>query len=397
MSCLVCGEPALTPGLDLKRQAVSSFYLPRADAPERPVPLAIGQCRTCATVQLTQPLTPAELTPPYDWIFAREPEGHLDRMVDGILQLPGVDETSTVVGLTAKDDTTLARFVARGLARTWRIEPGEDLGAASPNAGVETIQALTTPEALAPVAARRGPADVLIVRHIIEHAQDLSAFLDGCKALTKDGGYVVFEAPDCTRSLDLADFTMVWEEHSLYFTPRTLRAAVERAGFSICALDIYPYPFENSLVLIARKAASPTASVRAEAEELDRFGAYVAAFEPAGEMLRERLTAYRQSGPVAIFGAGHLACAFVNFHGLTDLVDFVVDDTPEKQGLFLPGARLPIVPSAALTERQPSVCLLAVSPQSEEGIMARNLDYQAAGGVFKSVLCASERSIRNAS
>ena len=396
MTCLACGSGDLILGLDLGLQAVSSFYLTRRDAREAPVPLALGQCGRCATIQLMAPLTPAALTPPYDWIWAREPEAHLDAVVDSVLRLPGLGPQSAVVGLTAKDDTTLERFARKGWEKTWRVDPIADLAVDDPNAGVETIQALTRPATMAGIAARRGLADVAIVRHIIEHAQDLTAFLQGCAALVREGGYVVFEAPDCSRSLDLSDYAMIWEEHSLYFTPRTLEAAVVRGGFETVSLDIHPFPFENSLVLVARKSPSNGGVAPPDAAELAVFANFVAAFRPTGEMLRDRLTAFRERGPVAIFGAGHLACAFVNFHGLAHLVDFVVDDTPQKQGLFLPGARLPILPSATLAERKVALCLLAVSPQSEAGVMARNADFAASGGVFRSVLCASERSIRRA-
>ena len=65
-------------------------------------------------------------------------------------------------------------------------------------------------------------------------------------------GYVVFEVPDATRALDRLDYTTVWEEHVLYFTPATLRGCLERAGFEVVSLESYPYTLENSLVAIVR-------------------------------------------------------------------------------------------------------------------------------------------------
>ena len=100
-----------------------------------------------------------------------------------------------------------------------------------------------------------------------------------------------------------------------------------------------------------------------------------------------------ERGPVALFGAGHLACAFVNFMGIADLIDFVADDTPEKQYKFLPGARLPILPSAALVENGIALCLLALQINNENSVIARNKAYEQAGGTFKSIFRESPRSI----
>ena len=100
-----------------------------------------------------------------------------------------------------------------------------------------------------------------------------------------------------------------------------------------------------------------------------------------------------EKGPIALFGAGHLACAFANFMGVADLIDFVADDTPQKIGKFLPGARLPILPSAALAERKVALCLLALSINNENAVIGRNEAFVDGGGTFRSIFRASPRSV----
>jgi hypothetical protein len=395
MACLSCRADAVVEALDLGAHPVASFFVQPDQTDENAVPLAIGGCGECGAIQLMTPTPAAALTPPYDWLFAREPEAHLDQVVDGVLRLPAVSAAAAVVGLTAKDDTTVARFRDRGHVQAWTVGLSEDLGVETPAAGIETVQKLTTPARMREIASAKELAGILIVRHILEHAEDPLTFLAGCAELMADGGYIMLEVPDCIRSLELKDYSMVWEEHSLYLTPYTFEQLVRRAGFEVVSLEIYPFPFENSLVLIGRKGGSAlTVAGPAQAEELGRLAAYAESLPAITADLRTTLTEARRRGPVAIFGAGHLACAFVNFHGLADLIDFVADDTPQKQGLRLPGAKLPILPSTALIDRRVALCLLAVSPQSEDTIIARNAAFVSGGGIFRSVLAASERSIR---
>jgi hypothetical protein len=103
----------------------------------------------------------------------------------------------------------------------------------------------------------------------------------------------------------------------------------------------------------------------------------------------------RDGRQLAAYGAGHLTCAFLNFHGLADHFAFVVDDTPQKQGLFLPTARLPIVPRTELSAEKISACLFGLTPQIENKVIANNADYAESGGRFYSMFVDSPRSIRH--
>lgn len=396
MKCLVCGAGDLIERLDVGRHPVATFFLAERNAPERFFRLALGQCEICGTIQSTEIVPHDALVPPYDWLFAREPEEHLDRVVEQIIALPGITTDSVIGGLTYKDDTTVERFRNKGFTKTWRVKLNEDLGVTNPAANIETVQKLTAPDRMEGIAGRHGAADVLIVRHILEHAEDLNAFVRGIAALVKPGGIIMVEVPDCTTSLRLNDYCMVWEEHSLYLTPQTFEPLLTIGGFEPIRTDVYPLPFENSMVQLARKTGAPgpvkiSAAAKAQVGMLDR---YATAYEPAKRELRGLLEQVREEqGPIALFGAGHLAAAFANFMDVADLIEFVADDTPQKQGKFLPGARLPILPSGALVERDIKLCLLALSINNEDNVIGRNAAFTSAGGHFRSIFRASPRSI----
>lgn len=397
VACQVCRSPRVTPHLDLGAHPVSSFFLPRRTDPEAAYNLTLAQCESCGTIQLARPVPHTALVSPHDWLFAREPEDHLDEVVERLCALPGLSADATVAGLTAKDDTTLARFRRRGFDKVWRVSLSDDLGVSAPNANYETVQKLTTPDRMEAVAAHHGgPADLLIVRHIIEHVEDLRSFVEGLAALVRPGGYVMIEAPDCTSNLLRNDCAMAWEEHSLYLTPATYRPILEWGGFAPVLEAHYALPFENCMVRVGRRTGAPRVPQPdpAAMAEVGLAARYAAAFAPTTAALRQALEAERAQGPLALFGAGHLACAFLNFHQLADLFDFVADDTPEKQGLFLPGARLPILPSEELARRKVRLCLLALSIGNEDRVIARNADFTAAGGRFLSIFAASTRSVR---
>lgn len=395
--CLLCRAPAVDPVLTLGLQPVATHFAARRGVVASRYELGLGVCRACGVIQLCQPFPCEALIPSFDWITYREPERHLDAVVAQIAALPGIDKRATIAGITYKDRTTLDRFARRGFKRIWSVDLQADLGISDLRANIETVQALLTPEKTREIAGRRGLVDVLIVRHIVEHAQAPWRFLEALGALLREGGYMVVEVPDCAANLERQDYAMIWEEHTLYFTSETFARIMPFAGCDSLGVDSHPYLFEDCLVQIGRKTGLPAPSATmAAVDKTERLDAYVEAFPQWTQNYRSFLERHAAGRGAALYGAGHLACAFVNFHRLADLFRFVVDDTPQKKGLILPECELPIVPREALDARDVPICLLAVAPEIEDKIMANNRAYIDAGGRFYSILAASARSLREA-
>lgn len=397
--CNVCGQAGLESRLDFGPQPVSSHFKVEPGSVESRYDLGLGICERCGVVQLLSPFPHQALVSPYDWFTYREPEGHLDDLTATIASLPGIRPEARILGVSVKDQTTLDRFVKLGFAAPKCLRPHDDLGIVAANAGIEHVQRYLTAERASDIARRYGGADIVIARHILEHAEDVKGFLAALVALLADDGYLVLEVPDCLRNMMLCDITMVWEEHSVFFTPETFRMILSDLGMEETLFRVYPLVFEDCLILIGRKGHQHVRSAGFDnkIEETRRaFADFAANFSLWKSRYRSYLERYvRETGPVALYGAGHLSCAFTNLYKLADLITCVVDDTPQKQGLYLAGTDIPILSSSNLLSKSIRLCLLGLSPESEEKVLRNNMAFTAAGGRFRSLFAASTLSLRS--
>lgn len=356
--------------------------------------MVVGQCETCGLIQLIEPIPAREIQSRFDWITYNEPEGHLEALVEELVHLPGITTNSSVGAVVFGGETTIGRFQNRGFSRTWRVDLGRDLGVNDPTAGVETIQEKLTPEAARTISQREGKFDLLVVRHMLEHTHDLRRFLTGISELVRPGSYVAFEVPDCAKPFALCDYSVLWEEHVSYFTAETFRFALENSGFEVLDLQQPQY----SLVAItkfagaAQKDVAISQAVVSQAKEILRH--FTQAFPQRSRLISEFLEQTRTSeGRVAVFGAGHVACLYINLLRLTKQIECVIDDHPKKRGLFMPGSRLPILGSEVLLERNIKLCLSTLSPETEQKVIEKNSPFAARGGRLLSIFPARANSL----
>ena len=245
------------------------------------------------------------------------------------------------------------------------------------------------------LAAKHGKADLLVARHVLEHAHAPARFLQALGGLLAPGGRLVLEMPDCRKFIDACDYSFVWEEHICYYSPRTAVDVARRNGFAEVETLVYPYALEDSLVAILRPATDPagTADDATLAQDLAAGRRFAAAFEAVRLRYRRHFDALRQAGQrIAVFGAGHLAAKFLNLLGLRDSVEYVIDDNPNKLGLTMPGSRLPIVGSSRLPEVD--LCMLSLSPESEQKVLATHATSLHRGGRFASIFARSPLALR---
>lgn len=394
MACQGCGHAPVGLLVDLGRQPLSNRFLTERAAAEDRFPLSVGQCARCGLVQLVDLPPSTELLPRFAWMTYREPEDHIPDLAKRLVAELGLGPRSRICAFSSKDHSTLDALAPLGVTNGWRLSAEPALAGGRPTAAVETLTDIITPEIASSLAAAGGKADLVVIRQILEHTANLPRLLESLHALLAPGGTVMVEIPDCAVWLRQPDYTGIWEEHRLYLTPETAGAAFRHGGFAVQAMHRFPYPFEDSLVFLLSPSTAKQPASSTVAEELEvgrRFGAQ---FKETSRRCAEAIADLRRRhGKVALFGAGHYACAFLNYLDLGAGIEAVIDDNVNKVGLFMPGTRLPIVPSSVLAAGDINVCLTCFAPEYEERVMAKHGAFTSRGGVFRSIFQNSGRHL----
>lgn len=357
--------------------------------------LSVGQCANCMLVQLIGFMPRAMIRSRFDWITYNEPERHLDALMGRLTKLPGISRNSLIAGITYVDATSITRLNRLGFINSFCLDAVHDLGLDRPTTGLESVEAILSEGRIKDIISQHGQVDLLIVRYVLEHAHDPSAFLAGLMLLVKPGGYIVFEVPDSRKFLDACDYSFLWEEHITYFSPATLKYFFEVNGCIAFDIFTYSYPLEDSLVGIVKiehpKKYEILENVTGEFARAKHFSSE---FPKISQRIRNSIGELNSLGKkVAVFGAGHLAVKFLNLNDLGGLIDCVIDDCPQKQGMLMPGSGLPIFSSKLLDEGQIDVCLLSLSPESEMKVIASKKTYLDNGGEFFSIFALSHLAL----
>ena len=203
--------------INFGKQPVSNRFLENdvEEAPRYSLEISWNNELGCPYIYNPWPIE--EIRPQFGWITCFEPEDHLDELCEIVLNLKNYDKTITLGGYSFKDDSTLARLRKLGYTNQWRIDPVKDLSILNPLSNIETFQSVFNKFTAGKIIQQNSKVDILFVRHVVEHAYDLSEFINSLALLIKDNGYIIFELPDCKKAFTQGDCTTIWEEHTFYF------------------------------------------------------------------------------------------------------------------------------------------------------------------------------------
>ena len=372
MSCLLCAGNSLQTLLSTGPLPVSHHFSQQPRTCDS-YPLRLLQCQECALVQLEK-LPPSQaLRPTFSWMRYLEPESHLDELADWLR--PQLDTTAPKVGLTYKDESLLQRLERMGCPHFTCLE-GLELGEPDrvDNAWPETSEG----------------CDLVVARHVFEHSPHPLRLVQEILRHMRPDGILVLEIPDTVRSMERGEYTTLWEEHSMYLGLATMEHALQRLGLHLLFSRSYPQAMEDSIVTAwsTRPGITPNPlDLSLELCRGDRFGRE---FPAARRRVQEQISALSADGPLAVLGSGHLTCTFLHLMEITGSVDLIVDDNPNKIGLFFPGTSLRVQSSEALRSRPHPHCLLGVNPENEAAVFRRQQPYLEAGGRFHSIFPSSK-------
>jgi SAM-dependent methyltransferase len=409
MDCRICGAAGVLPFLDLGKTPLSDGLVrpERLDGPEPRFALEVAFCPSCKIVHILEDVA-QEILFPEDYPYFSSYSDHLLRHSRdhalGLVESRRLGPDSLVVELASNDGYLLGNFVEAGVP-VLGIDPAPNqVRTANENGvrslceffGLELADRLVAGDYPGVAAAR---ADVIIANNVCAHVPDLNGFVAGMKRLLGPGGLITVENPYVRDLIDHCEFDTIYHEHLYYHSCTGWLGLAERHGLALRHVEYFPDLHGGTLrwhLTHADSAGRDGAPERSP--ELDAYLAeerriglgtfdYYAGFARRVEQLRADLLALlrrlRADGAtIAAYGAAAKGSTMLNYVGVgTDLVEFVVDRNPHKQGLHMPGTHQPILPVEALVERRPDYTLILAWNFKDE-IMRQQSAYAEAGGHF---------------
>jgi hypothetical protein len=271
------------------------------------------------------------------------------------------------------------------------IDPAPGQAAAAEAVGVPTIPAFFGVDLARRLVAEGRRADVIVANNVLAHVPDLNGVVAGMATLLAEDGLITIENPYVRDLVDRLAFDTIYHEHLCYFSCTAIDALVSRHGLTLQHVEHFDDLHGGTLRWHVGWGGGRSDEVAAmlEAERadgvdaIDFYRAFAGRVADTVDGLRRLLSDLRADGArIAAYGAAAKGSTLLNVSGIgPELVDYVVDRNPHKQGLLMPGVHLPIRDPEVLLRDRPDLCLLLAWNFADE-IVRQQQAYLEQGGRF---------------
>jgi SAM-dependent methyltransferase len=390
-TCRFCSAPLSEIVADLGVLPLSNKYVhpDRLLEPELFYPLVAYVCARCFLVQVAAVETPEHLFSDYAYFSSYSDEWleHARQYSIAIRERLELGAESQVIEIASNDGYLLQYFHEAGIP-VLGIEPAANVAAVAREKGIETSTKFFGTMTANEMAGR---ADLLVANNVLAHVPDINDFVEGMRIALAPSGTITIEFAHLLQMMRNSQFDTIYHEHYSYLSLLTVQRVL--AAHALDVVDVEQLPTHGgSLRVYAQHAgAAVAASVETIVNDERRFGLdrietyrrFADGVRACKRALLQFLIAARDDGKrVAGYGAPAKAGTLLNYCGIrTDFIDYTVDRSPHKQGLYLPGTRIPIFGPEKIAETRPDFVLVLAWNLRDE-IMSQMAHIRKWGGRF---------------
>jgi len=395
--CRGCASEELRTILDLGQTPLANRLLSewQLEEPEPRYPLMLAFCPACSLVQITETVPPEILFHHYLYFssFADAMLSHAQAIAQRMVRERKLNEESRVIEIASNDGYLLQYYREAGVP-VLGIEPAANIAAAARDErGIPTLNEFFGLELAERLRGQEKRADVVHANNVLAHVADLNGFLAGLRLLLKDDGVAVIEVPYVKDMIDRLEFDTIYHEHLSYFSLSALEHLFTRHKLRIASLEQLGIHGGSLRLFLehARGDGQESDSVKELRSEEKEWGAgdgiFYQAFGGRVQRLKEELLSLlldlkTRRERIAAYGCSAKGSTLLNYFGIGGgTLEFVVDRSTAKRGLYTPGTHLRVHGPEKLLEEMPGYALLLTWNFAEE-ILEQQAEYQRRGGRF---------------
>ncbi|MBF0124994.1 MAG: class I SAM-dependent methyltransferase [Magnetococcales bacterium] len=376
--CRFCHAPLQETLVDLGATPLANNYLSAEQVrqPELFLPLCCYVCTECWLVQLPPLETPEHIFSDYAYFSSYSDSWleHARRLCQSLTERFQINANHLVVEIASNDGYLLRNFVAAAVP-VLGIEPAANVALVAEQRGIPSLTRFFGSQLARELVQQGRQADLLIGNNVLAHVPDLNDFIAGMRLLLKATGVLVMEFPHLLQLMQHNQFDTIYHEHFSYFSFTTVRRIFAHHGLTL--FDVEQIPTHGGSLRIyachtSQVERSPVYAVTERTtlllqQEHDAALTELSAYQQFGQrvirskhqLLRTLIDIKASGRRIVGYGAPAKGNTLLNYCGIgSDLIDYTVDRSPHKQGLFLPGSHIAIVAPERIAVTQPDFVLL---------------------------------------
>ena len=376
MNCRFCNHKLSNLFVDLNSSPPSNAFLSKEQLNQGEVyyPLILYVCDQCYLVQIDEYKKANEIFNQEYVYFSSYSTSwlkHCERYSEMVTNRFGLNEKSLVVEIASNDGYLLQYFKNKNIP-VLGIEPTHGTAGVAIAKGINTIVEFFG-EAFAKRIINDYPkADLLIGNNVLAHVPDINDFVKGLKVALKEDGVITMEFPHLLKLIEDCQFDTIYHEHFSYLSFITVEKIFAAHGLTL--FDVEEIPTHGGSLRIYGQHQEYTSTrpvgpnvealrskeIAGRLKDMEYYKEFQQRVNKVKYGLLEFLINQRIKGArIAAYGAAAKGNTILNYCGVKhDLIDFVVDISPYKQGKYLPGAHIPVVNEDELRNQKPEYILI---------------------------------------
>jgi cyclopropane fatty-acyl-phospholipid synthase-like methyltransferase len=391
MKCRYCGSQLDKVFIDLINAPPSNSYLTKdqLNEPEVFYPLKVWVCENCWLVQIEEYKSSDEIfcdEYAYFSSYSKSWVKHAEKYVEMICKRLSLNRYSHVMEIASNDGYLLQFFVKKGIP-CFGVEPSLGTAKAAEAKGVESLVDFFGSHLAGKIVNERGKQDLVLGNNVLAHVPDINDFVKGLKTVLSDEGTVTMEFPHILELIRHNQFDTIYHEHFSYLSLNTVEKVFDKNGLKIYDVEELS-THGGSLRIYACHNENKSYSINENVERIKNreqefgllnLGVYQS-FQKNIDRVKQEFLSYlfeqkRMGKKIVAYGAAAKGNTFLNYCGIkgTNLIDFVVDVSPHKQGKYLPGSHIPIVSEQEICEEKPDI--IVVLPWNIADEISEQLSY----------------------
>ena len=392
--CRQCGSTDLEKVLALAPTPPANELLREQQlaAEQEKFPLDLYFCNECHHLQLLDIVSPERLFRNYVYVSGTSAvfRQHFEDYAEWVIDTYGIAPGSLIVDIGSNDGVLLGYFKERGMS-VQGVDPAREIAESASAKGIDTIAEFFTPEIADQIVADKGRASVVVANNIFAHVDRPELILEGVARLMGPDCLFVVEVSYLKDVLEKTLFDTIYHEHLDYHSVGPLQRFFAANGFEL--VDVMAVPSHGGSLRAVAKRKGGAYPVQDSVEQFisqeDRLGLYRAStyrdfgkqINDLGKELRQVMTSIKSEGKrIVAFGLPAKATTLMYQFGIgPDYIDYVVDDSPLKQGLYSPGYGIPVVSGERLRTDKPD-CIVILAWNFAEPIISKLDWYLSDGG-----------------